>query len=136
MDIYLTKTADGHFIPAYNSDYEAASNIRPGETVKGVITRPRNLQFHKKYFAMLNLLFANQELYSSFEDFRGYYQMKAGFYKTVLTPKGKLYWPISISFASMDDLEFETVYNKVLDELLKDIPMDRQDLETALVEFM
>ena len=84
----------------------------------------------------MNLMYSNQERFESFEDFRGYYQMRAGFYKTVLTPKTKLYWPVSISFAKMDDLEFEEVYNKVLDKLLEDIPMNRQDIEKELIEFM
>ena len=136
MELYLIKMANGNYAPAYESDREASERIKPGNVVKGSITTPRNLQFHKKYFAMMNLMYSNQERFESFEDFRGYYQMRAGFYKTVLTPKSKLYWPVSISFAKMDDLEFEEVYNKVLDKLLEDIPMNRQDIEKELIEFM
>ena len=136
MEVYLIKTTNGNFVPAYDSDRENSVRFPPGEIVKANITKPRNIGFHKKYFAMLNLMYQNQERFNNFEDFRGYYQIRAGYYKTVLTPKSTMYWPVSISFANMDQLEFENVYNSVLDCLLEDIPMDRIDIEKELIEFM
>ena len=148
MDIYLIKTTNENFVPAYDSDRENSVRFPPGEIVKANITKPRNVGFHKKYFAMLNLMYQNQDHFDYFENFRSYYQMRAGFYKIILVPQGRLekikikrptgelHWPTSISFANMDQLEFENVYNRVLDRLLEDIPMDRVDIEKELVEFM
>ena len=136
MELYLTKRDDGLFAPAYNSDYEVAKKVKPGETVKGSITRPRNMKFHKKFFALLNLGFENQEQYEDFESFRAVVTMKAGFYKYITTEKGYIYLPKSISFSKMEDFEFAELYDKVLDVLLKMLGTNKEDLEQELINFM
>ena len=55
MDIFLTKDSYNRFIPAFDSDYESAKKISVGDTLKYSATKPRNLLFHKKYFAMLDV---------------------------------------------------------------------------------
>ncbi len=136
MDLYLVKTNNGTFIPAYDSDHEAAKKIKSGEMVKGSITRPRNVGFHKKFFALLNLGFQNQEQYEDFESFRAVVIMKAGFYTKIATDRGAVYLPKSISFAKMDETEFEQVYDKVLDVIIAVIGVTKEDVEIEIVNFM
>ena len=136
MELYLVKTTEGNFIPAYNSDHELAQKIKPGEIVKSKITRPRNVEFHRKFYALLNLGFSNQEQIEDFESFRALIIMKAGFYKRIVSEKGEFFLPKSISFAKMDDIEFADLYSKTLDVMLKLLDTTKEDLEMELINFM
>ena len=136
MKIYLLFTDNGQFTPAYNSGYEKAKRFKPGETVLADITKPRNLGFHRKFFALLNMGFENQEKYDNFEDYRAVHVMKAGYYKMIETDKGMVYLPKSISFGSMDNLEFQELYNRMIDVLIKELGLDQGAIEKELSSFM
>lgn len=136
MKIYLIKRSDGVFIPAYDSDHENSKKIHAGEMVSCEITRPRNIEFHKKFFALLNMGFDNQEFYDNFEDFRAVMILKAGFYHTIKTDKGIVYMPKSISFAKMDELEFEELYDKMIDVLIKELKITEEVLLDEIIGYM
>jgi len=136
MKIYLIKSDAGQFIPAYNSGHEKAKKIKPGEVVLADITKPRNIKFHKKFFALLNMGYSNQEKYDIFEDYRAVMIMKAGFYKAIETDRGVVYLPKSINFVNMDELEFGELYSKMIDVLIKELGLDQESIETELSSFM
>lgn len=136
MKIYLLKTDTGQFVPAYNSGYEKAKRFKPGETVLADITRPRNIGFHRKFFALLNMGFENQEKYDNFEDYRAVHIMKAGFYRVIEVDRGVVYLPKSINFANMDGVEFEKLYSKMIDVLIKELGLDQEAIEKNLTSFM
>jgi len=136
MKIYLIKNDTGQFVPAYNSGYEKAKRFKPGETVLADITKPRNLGFHRKFFALLNMGFENQEKYDNFEDYRAVFIMKAGYYKMIETDRGVVYLPKSISFGSMDEVEFQELYNRMIDVLIKELGLDQVAIEKELSSFM
>ena len=136
MEIYLIKNDTGQFVPAYNSGYEKAKRFKPGETLLANIKRPRNIGFHRKFFALLNMGFSNQERYENFEDYRAVFIMKTGKYKTIETDKGVVYLPKSISFASMENLEFEELYSKMINVLIKELGLDQKAIENELSTFM
>lgn len=136
MKITLIRTLSG-FTPAYGSDHEQAKKIKIGEAAEADIRRPRNYQFHKKFFALLNIGWENTpEIDMPFETYRRWVTMRAGFYKVFHTPKGELYEPESISFANMDDDAFAEVYSRVLDVILKDTGADKEMVENMLIGFM
>ena len=135
MKLYLVKNENGQFIPAFNSDYESAKKIKAGETVEATIVRPRNIKFHRKFFALLNMGFSNQEKYDCFEDYRAVFIMKTGNYKVIETDKGVVYLPKSISFAAMDEIEFSELYSKMIDVLIKELKMDQEAIEKELTGF-
>ena len=136
MEVYLTKNSDGLLIPTYDSDHEYCKKIGFGETVKAVITKPRNMGFHKKFFALLNMAFQNQEEYEYFEDFRAVMVMKAGFFKTIATDKGMVYLPKSLSFAKMDEIEFGELYSKMIDVVIKLLGITEENIEQEIMSFM
>ena len=136
MKLYLTKNENGQFIPAFNSDYESAKKINAGETVEATIVRPRNIKFHRKFFALLNMGYSNQEKYDCFEDYRSVFIMKTGNYKVIETDKGVVYLPKSISFAAMDEIEFAELYSSMIDVLIKELKMDQEAIEKELLGFM
>lgn len=123
-------------VPEFDSDNEQLSKLKAGTTYRFEVKAPRNYQFHKKFFALVNLCFQNQEEFADFEDLRAVLIMKAGFYKAIRTDKGTIYLPKSISFATMDNIEFEHVYSRVLDEVCKMVGSNSKDIENELLNFM
>lgn len=82
--------------------------------------RPRNVQFHRKFMALVNLVYDNQERYTNREALLTELKLQVGHYQEHVTLGGKLiYQPKSISFASMDDDEFSIFYAKVVDVVLR-----------------
>lgn len=122
--------------PLYPSDQDAINKLKQGVDYKFEVTAPRNYEFHKKHFALLNLGYANQDTYETFEEYRAIMTMRAGFFKIIATPKGRVYLPDSISFASMDDLKFAELYNKTIDLLCADLDTSKKEIEVQLMSFM
>ena len=123
-------------VPLYPSDFDDKRKLRLGETYQVEVTNPRNVGFHKKFFAMLNVGHENTSLDMPFETYRKYMIVKAGFFTAYQTPKGIYYDPNSISFASMSQDEFEEVYSRVLDKVIEDVGLYREDVERQLINFM
>ena len=58
MDIYCSVTPMG-LVPMYDSDFDEKRKLKEGEKVLCHISRPRNYEFHKKFFALVRLTFDN-----------------------------------------------------------------------------
>ena len=58
MDIYCRVTEQG-LVPMYDSDLEEKRRLKIGDTVLCKISRPRNYEFHKKFFALVRLTYEN-----------------------------------------------------------------------------
>jgi len=142
-EIFLMKNSFHSFKPAFESDLEIAKKIKINEIYKVKITKPRNVMFHRKYFALLNLAFANFETENTFDDFRKEIIKRAGFYREITNFKGeKEYVAKSISFAGMDDIEFDDLYSKSLAVIFKftlKLDMTKENLtnlQEELINFM
>ena len=130
MKIYAQITNDNKIVPCNDFDYDNFRKIPKNKILTFEIKKERNLLFHRKFFVLVNLLFDNQESYKNIEDFRhdllissGFYEERNNFLTGEIILKAK-----SISFAKMDNLEFQEVYKKVIDTALKLIPMDKKEL--------
>ena len=127
--ITLIKQLNNTFKIAYNSDYETAKKIPLNEPIDFEFTKKRNYKFHKKFFALLNLVFENQEQYTNIEHLRKDLTISAGFYDLRYNFEGvELYEPKSISFANMDENEFQEFYSKIIDVVVKWLGIDKQDI--------
>ncbi len=135
MKLFLVKTDKG-FLPYDDSDVEKNNKLKAHDVLECETTRPRNVRFLKKYFALLKTCFDNQDEYDNMRAFRYVVTLKSGYFTTIQTDKGIVFMPDSISFASMDDIEFEKLYSKTIDVLLKMVAIDRQDLENEIINFM
>lgn len=106
-------------------------DMEPGELLAVDMRIQRNSKFHRKFFAMLQIGFDAWEpprqrrtykghpVQKNFERFREDVTIAAGFYEQTFDLKGRLKLQAkSISFAHMDDAEFENVYSAVADVLL------------------
>ncbi len=135
MEFYA-QISNRKLIAEYDSDNERIKNLKHGVIYRFIVTSPRNVKFHRKFFALLNLCFQNQDRYNNFDHLRGVLIMKAGFYETVVTDKGTIYWPQSISFSNMDETVFEEVYNRVLDQVCIMLDTKEEDIINELLNFM
>ncbi len=133
---FFAQISNKRLVPEYDSDQEQISKLKPGTTYKFVVTSPRNIRFHRLFFALINLCYENQTEYTNADDLRAVLTMKAGYYKAIRTDKGTIYLPESISFASMDEIKFKEVYSKVLDEVVKMIGSTSEEIEKELINFM
>ena len=128
MKIHLKKTHKG-LVPASQNDQELFEKLSSKKTLRANIVVPRNYKFHKKYFALLNMLFENQERYSSIDHLRYDLTIEAGKYTIRKDLKGDMVKvPDSISFANMNELEFEDLYSKTLDVIVKYFNFNKQDI--------
>ena len=138
MSKALFKYTGSSLKPMYNSDHDTfkKAKLKIGEVYELEFKRPRNYKYHKKYFALLNLVYDNQEFFTDFESFREYIVTKSGYYIKTLTPKGVFYKAKSISFASMDGSEFESLFDKTLDVVIAEfIPIGKNEIKAELSEF-
>ena len=121
-EIYVTKHLSGGLYPANQQAADYMKGIKANETLRAMISKPRNYEFHKKFFALLQLVYDNTgcEKYDNFEAFRAEVTMRAGKFTEHVHLSGAIsFVPKSISFASMDQVEFEGLYSKAVNVILK-----------------
>lgn len=149
MELVFTKTFQG-LIPADPQTETWYAKLKPGEGVHGNFRKYRNLGHHRKYFALLNVAFDNWnpgEIDSkygtpekNFDRFRADVTILAGFYETTIRLDGSVrVEPKSISFASMGQEEFENLYNRTIDVLLKYIygsNMNREEIDKIVDTYL
>ena len=136
MKLIAKKRLDGSFMPVYDSDKEAVKKIKAGEDVEIDIKRPRNYKFLKKFMALINLCFHNQEQFSNIDDLRAELTIEAGYYVSYYNLQGvETRRPKSISFASMEEDEFVKLYSDVLDVIIKYFHYTKEDIDENLISF-
>lgn len=125
MDIYCRVTDYG-LVPMYDSDFDEKQRLKVGDTVLCSVKRPRNYEFHKKFFALLRLTVANlphliQQQMQIFteEDMLECLKVDLGLYTTVWHGGKELIKTGSISFARMDNTEFERFFQRSVDAILR-----------------
>ena len=136
-EIYLIKKR-GVFYPAYASDKDVMDKIPMDEIIKAKIYRERNIGFHRKFFALLNIAYENlpEEYNMSFENFREEIIKKAGYYESYKSFNAmEVFKAKSISFSNMDEGEFEELYSKVLDAIIKLLGITEEQIE-QYINFM
>jgi hypothetical protein len=125
MDIYCRVTDIG-LIPMYDRDLDEKHRLRIGDNVLCTIKRPRNYEFHKKYFALLRLTVANlphliQQQMQIFteEDLLDCLKIDLGLFTTRRHGGRQIVKTGSISFAKMDNTEFEKFFSRSVDAILR-----------------
>jgi len=126
MDIMLIKQWDGSFKPAYDSDYQKAKKIKVDSAVSCKITKPRNIKFHRKFFALMNLVFNNQEHYINIDHLRRDLTIASGYYTKSKSITGEEVTEAkSISFSGMSEIEFNELYTNILISIEKYFHFDK-----------
>jgi hypothetical protein len=124
----------------YDSDLDEKHRLRIGDNVLCTIKRPRNYEFHKKYFALLRLTVANlphliQQQMQIFteEDLLDCLKIDLGLFATRWHGGRQIVKTGSISFAKMDNTEFEKFFSRSVDAILR-IYLRGTDRQTLIEE--
>lgn len=137
MKIMLVKQLNGSLIPAYDEDKERLKRFKALEPFMADVTKPRNLKFHRKAFALFNMVFENQENYASLDHIREDLTIEAGYYDISVNIHGE---PVkrakSISFAAMDDLQFGEYYNAIIETIVKYFHFDKEAILENIEDFV
>ncbi len=127
MKFTIIKQFNNTFKVAYDSDYDKMKRIKVGDFLECEIRKPRNYKFHKKFFALMNMIFQNQERYNNIDDLREDLTIEAGYYVKRENMQGETIKKAkSISFSKMDEHEFNDYYSKVLDCIVLHFNFDKQ----------
>lgn len=148
-DIVLMKAAGGALIPADQQATDYIAKLKLGASVTATMRRQRNPAFHRKFFALLNLAYESwepvgntykgQQVSKNFEQFRNDVTVLAGHYEMAVTLKGETRLTAkSISFGSMSQEKFETLYNATINVVLQRILTNytRDDLDAVIEKLL
>lgn len=117
--IFLIKGPSALY-PSLDADAEIMARWKSGDVIEATVKRPRNGKFFRKYFALLQVGFQNQDKYQTPEDFRMEVQLRAGHYHEHVTMKGTLVPVIdSISWAKCDEDSFAKLYDGALKVIIQ-----------------
>ena len=129
MKFTIVKQFNNTFKVAYDTDYDKMKRIKVGDFLECEIKKPRNYMFHKKFFALLNMVYQNQERYNNIDHLRNDLTIEAGYYTLRYNLENKeIYEANSISFSKMNEETFNEYYNKCLDVIVKYFNFDKQDI--------
>ena len=129
--LYLRKLYNS-FVPVDQASMDAMEEMTMNSEYQCVFTKPRNLDFHKKLFALIDVAYQAFDLgdikhkgvivEKNRERFRKDLTIRAGFYYPVFNLDGDLRLEAkSISFAKMDEEEFARLYSKFVDVILQKV---------------
>lgn len=157
--INLVKLPDGKLRGMSERDQAAYARFKsrlndaePGEVIEIEAKLPRNSKFHRKFFALLNLGFDHWDsgrkhkshkgmpVTKQFESFREDVLILSGLFDQTFDLNGNMKLTAkSISFANMEEPEFNQVYSAVLDVLLNKVFIaykDRNEVNEIVEKIM
>jgi hypothetical protein len=144
MDLYCRVTETG-LVPLGEMDWELKKLLKVGTDVKVRVSRPRNIKFHHKFFALLQLtldnlpekLQADKGIYS-LESLLAALKIDLGYFTTSKINGCEVVKLCSISFASMSQQDFERFYDLSITCILNNYlrGTNRKDLEQEVEAFI
>lgn len=106
----------GALRPVDDAGRDDLAKIANGAFVTVEVKRPRNVAFHRKYWALVNLVFENMDRYPSPDDLHAAIKIAAGLRTAIQLPDGTMgYIPGSIAFHKMGQSGFEAFFDRVCD---------------------
>ena len=117
------------FVPVDQNAAELMEKMRPNAEFKAEITQPRNIGFHRKFFALLDVAFDawdapeiehnGVKIAKNRDRFRKDIIIQCGFYNISVGIDGKAKIDAkSMSFSNMDEIEFNELYSSAIDVIL------------------
>lgn len=120
--LYLKRSLSG-FIPADEASSELMRKYKVGEAYRAEMVRPRDGVAHRRYWALINIVLQNTEQFKSAELLHQYLKIRAGHCTPVVNKStGEVYLiPASISYSTLDEVEFQKVWRAVVDVVCEEI---------------
>lgn len=124
MEFYCKVTPRG-LVPLADADWESKKRLKADAEVMVRVTTPRNIKFHRKFFALLRVTLANlpeeieQRMHiSSIDALLAAIKIDMGYYDTVQVAGRSVVRLKSISFGKMDEEAFERFYDLAVTDIL------------------
>ena len=123
------------FVPASEIDAEEFGRLTFGEVYTAEFKKMRNWRFHRKFFALLGITFDNMSdevrercNIHTMDGMLVHLKVALGHYELMVALDGSpIYEPKSISFAAMDQTEFEKFYQHTLDIVISKYTMNMDE---------
>lgn len=137
MEVLLQKKGKW-LVPAEPQSDEVVAGIKDGEVVSCNIKRPRNINHHRLFFALMNEVYLNQSRYATMDHMLIAIKVAIGHYDEQNVNGRAVVIPRSISFAKMDQNEFRNFYDKVVEMVVtKLLPnTTKEDLERRIMDII
>lgn len=129
----------GGLKPADPIAEEAYQAIPLGGEVFAEPKRSRSIGHHRKFFALLKLVYENQEHYKSMDELLVAFKVALGHCYPIHLRSGQVaYVPKSISFAKLDQIGFDEFWDKACTLIVtKFLPgVNREELEAQVMELV
>lgn len=114
MRVAATHKRGGLFVidSAELEDFKPAQ----GEEFVVDLARRRNVDHHRKGFALLRAMHANQDRFDDipFDQFRKWVTLQAGYFDTFIVGNREYIEPHSLAFDKMDQSKFDAVYRGIV----------------------
>ena len=136
------KRVQGGWVPAENEASAYTIKTEHGEEREFTVVKKRNAKFSSKFWAMVDLVAANQDKINFSTVKQGRERM---IFAACLILRLGEFWGKnkehferkSFAFANMKEDEFAENYNQILDVYLKHfVPMNKEDFERELMAFV
>jgi hypothetical protein len=129
MKLNLIKTLSGLKL-AYDTDHDNYKKLPLNEVFEVDYVKRRNGAFHRKFMALINLCYQNQDKYNNFEHLRKWLTICSGHYELVfnLDTGEMVKEALSIKFSNMDEIEFNKLYSDVLQVICDKFLFDKEDV--------
>ena len=114
-ELYLRRTLTG-FAADDEASADAMRGYKVGDVYRANVVKPRNIKNHRRYWALINLVYQNTDAYKSADQLHQHLKILAGHCSPVVSKAtGETWWiPESISFGSMDEIQFQDFWRRVI----------------------
>lgn len=129
--------------PTDRASEKAIDEYGVGTVLKATLTQPRNVKHHRKYWALLGVIFDYQQTYNDLDELHAAVKCALGYGRTVKVStetKGGTriervtMIPGSIAFSKMDQKKFETFYERFVELVFTRIIPNLDDDDRARLE--
>jgi hypothetical protein len=129
---------NGRLAPVDTIGADSLDAVPVGTVLRVKWSRPRNAGHHRKFFALLNVVFKAQSRFATLDDLLDAIKIATGHYTIWRVGDREILRPKSISFAAMDQTAFEQFYERVVALILETIlpNVERADLDAEVHEIL
>lgn len=138
MPTVILRKELGCFRPVCDEGEGILRRMALGQTVMVKFTFPRNTGHHRKFFALMQTIFNNQSHHKTLDHLLTAFKFACGHTEKIRTSRGEIEIPKSISFAKMDQAEFEAFYKQAVEFVTTEVipGLDGTDLEREVQELI
>lgn len=132
--LIVCRKTNGSLQPMDERGEDVLRRIADGDTVTCDVKRPRNIQHHRLFFALLQLVYDNTERFASVDELLDVVKILTGHCRTFRLRDGaEVKIPRSIAFSRMNQDAFNAFFDRAVDAICQEI-IPRIDKKALLAE--